>query len=556
MKKVILALVVLALLAGVSFFLLKGKGKVDGANFLPADNLLYVSFPDVARTKERWPKTALAQIGAEPAVADFLSKPLDQLSGGGGEASDLFNKVNPHSLFLAVTTLRQTGAHAVLGFKFSGSRKDLDAAMARLYEVIGKNFPNPSTTTADYDGDTVTTFTGARPMIFSAVHGEWGFLSDHEPTLRQTLDRAAGRDKSGSLASAADFQRVLGKLPKEPDFFWYAAPQPLFELILAMGKKQGARVNEKQLQQIEKVRAIGGTLAFDGAEQREATFVLYPDGPKIPPIDRAPMALTTPETRFYYDASLDWTTVASDDYLASLPPEAQAFLARAAIDLKQLPGIFGNDLGLILNWAPSAGIPTAMLALQVKDRARAEAVASAVFTGLGIDATPGDIKGAKVFGIPSFKTPLLDPSLAVGDKFAILSLNTAEIERALSIADGAPTLESAPDFKSALSAYKDAGQAFGYVDSKALFERVYNMARGVIMLAGAFSPNVSKMVDVSKLPGTDDISRHLGPILYTNKQFSDGFLIESSGPITLSQAVMLIAIGAGAGYASQMMGAH
>ena len=67
------------------------------------------------------------------------------------------------------------------------------------------------------------------------------------------------------------------------------------------------------------------------------------------------------------------------------------------------------------------------------------------------------------------------------------------------------------------------------------------------------SPNVGKVVDVNKLPDTETISRHLNPILYTNRQVADGMLIESSGPITLSQAVMLIAGGVGASYAGQLM---
>jgi hypothetical protein len=130
------------------------------------------------------------------------------------------------------------------------------------------------------------------------------------------------------------------------------------------------------------------------------------------------------------------------------------------------------------------------------------------------------------------------------------------MSRALSLQPGAPTLESSDAFKPALAAYKQDGQAFGYLDSKGLFERIYNLLRPIAIFAGGMSPDVSKLIDVQKLPETETISKHLSPVLYTNKQTADGILIESSGPITLSQAVVLIVGGAGASYASQMMGPH
>ena len=115
-------------------------------------------------------------------------------------------------------------------------------------------------------------------------------------------------------------------------------------------------------------------------------------------IDRAPMALTTPETAFFYDASMDLATVSSDDYFASLPAEAQTFLTNAKIDLKALPGISGNDLGLLLSWPANAMFPTALLAVEVRDRARAQATFESAFAGLGLVTTKAEQGAATVFG--------------------------------------------------------------------------------------------------------------------------------------------------------------
>jgi len=555
MKRLLVLLVVLALLVGGACYFFFKSGPVQAAQLLPADSVLFVAVPDVRTSLDRWPKTALAQIGAESAVADFLKKPLELAASKGGiEGLDLLLRVKPGRLFVAVTGVRETGADVMLGFEYFGARSELDGAMERLYHELDKTVPNAKRTTADYQGDTVTTFMGAAPLLFSGAHGSWGFLSNSETALKQALDRAAGRDKSPSLAANEDFKAVAAHLPKDPDFAWFARFKPVVDLVLAIGEKQKTGgVNEKQIAQLKKMKAVGGTLRFEGADQKEATFILYPDAPKLPEIDRSPMALTTPETTFYYDATLDLKTVASDDYYASLPPEAQAFLAAAKIDLKQLPQIFGHDAGVIVSWPASAMIPSVLAVLEVKDRQRVTALVEGLLGKVGVATTASELHGARVVGFPAAKIQLIDPALAINEKFVYASLTGSELERALSAQPGAPTLETAASFKPALPAYKADGQAFGYLDCKGLFEGIYNRVRPIAIFAAAMSSDVGTYVDVNKLPETETISRHLSPIVYSNRQLSDGWLIESSGPVTLSQVFFAGAIGGSAAYVSQVM---
>jgi hypothetical protein len=555
MKRVVLLLLVLLLLAAGAFYWFSRQGVTEGAQLVPAGSVLYVAVPDVRRSLERWPKTSLAQIGAEPAVADFLKKPMELAASKGGlEGLDLLFRVKPGRLFFAVTAVRETGGDLVLGFQYFGGRKDLDGAMDRLYREAEKMVPNAKRTTADYRGDQITTFAGAAPIFFSGTHGSWGFLSNSETALKQSLDRAAGRDKSPSLAASDDFKTVLGHLATMPDFAWFARLKPVVDTLITLGAKQSAgAMNTQQLAQLEKIKALGGTLLFDGANQKEATFILYPDAPKVPAVDRSPMAFTTPGTTFYYNATMDWSTVTSDEYAASLPPAAQAFLTGANIDLKQLPKMFGNDLGLIVNWPASSMIPSVLAVAEVKDRHQVEGLLEGLILKSGLPTTTSELQGARIFGLPAGKIQLVDPAVAVSDKFVFAALSASELERALSVAPGSATLESGEAFKPALAAYKADGQAFGYLDSKALFEGIYNRVRPIAIFAGAMSADVGRFVDVDKLPETEVISRHLSAIVYANRQLADGWLIESSGPITLSQAFFGGAVGASATYMSQAL---
>ena len=58
-------------------------------------------------------------------------------------------------------------------------------------------------------------------------------------------------------------------------------------------------------------------------------------------------------------------------------------------------------------------------------------------------------------------------------------------------------------------------------------------------------PGVSDIIDGSKLPETETIARHLQPIVYGQTRLPEGYLVESSGPITMNHA-FLIAAAAGA----------
>ena len=71
------------------------------------------------------------------------------------------------------------------------------------------------------------------------------------------------------------------------------------------------------------------------------------------------------------------------------------------------------------------------------------------------------------------------------------------------------------------------------------------MLRQVIVFGAAVVPGASAIIDASKLPETETIAKHLQPIVYNQIRIPEGYLVESSGPITMNQAVFLgVAAGA------------
>jgi len=49
------------------------------ANLLPADTALFIHMPDAEKNRDAWHRTDLYQLYREPAVQDFLQKPISRL---------------------------------------------------------------------------------------------------------------------------------------------------------------------------------------------------------------------------------------------------------------------------------------------------------------------------------------------------------------------------------------------------------------------------------------------------------------------------------------------
>jgi hypothetical protein len=64
-----------------------------------------------------------------------------------------------------------------------------------------------------------------------------------------------------------------------------------------------------------------------------------------------------------------------------------------------------------------------------------------------------------------------------------------------------------------------------------------------------FNPHANDYGDLSKLPAAEVISKHLSPIVYSQSSDENGYLIESTGPVTFTD--LLLGLGAGVGFAAR-----
>jgi hypothetical protein len=60
-------------------------------------------------------------------------------------------------------------------------------------------------------------------------------------------------------------------------------------------------------------------------------------------------------------------------------------------------------------------------------------------------------------------------------------------------------------------------------------------------MGATFYPNLSKNVDMAKLPPAQAIAKHLSPIVMSQRYEGDGYVTESVGPVTFREATLGLA---------------
>jgi hypothetical protein len=540
MKKIAIGFLIAALLVLGGVILFKRSGGESQAPALaPADTVLFVNIPNIPRTGFRWIGTSLAQIAAEPEMQEFLKLPLKNLTDAPstGEASGVLVALKPSNIFLAATHDETRGAQALLGFQFWGNRKDYDNAITRLRQEMPNAGQEPIKEV--HNGREILSTQHGDLVLYSAAAGRWGFLSTDLDQMRSALDRASGAPSQSSLKTNPRFLAVSAHLPAEPELMFFFEPEKALDSLLTLGRLAGASAIPSQVEELKSAEAIGGALKIDGPLQRDTLFVLRPSQQdSLTKLGYPAMRLTTKDTTVFFDIDLNFAAIpALVEGLAEAYPTLSGLAKPMADTAAQ---IYGPECALLASWPEGNMAPSPVLAITVKDAARSLDFLKETI-GIVPAANQQDYKGHTLFTFPTGYASL---SMAQSDDFLLLGMSADTILNAMEANKTGATLEDATDFKQAMPALASANEAFCYIDTRTVFTRIYNSFLPVIRFGAAMMPDLKKNLDVSKLPKAETIAKHLPPIVLSQKRTTEGTLVESSGPITMTQFLLLGGAGA------------
>jgi len=158
--------------------------------------------------------------------------------------------------------------------------------------------------------------------------------------------------------------------------------------------------------------------------------------------------------------------------------------------------------------------------------------------------TQTDKDGVRYFSKQSAATLVaITPTIALSDRILIAGLNPVSVEEAVKRSTSSPSeLSNSQTYKAAERLLPAPTNFFSYVDTAVLYSRLDASLRPMLLMAAAFVPAIARSVDLGKLPSPEVITKHLSPIISSQRYEREGYVAESLGPITLDQAAIGLAI--------------
>ena len=218
---------------------------------------------------------------------------------------------------------------------------------------------------------------------------------------------------------------------------------------------------------------------------------------------------------------------------------------------------FGVELAALADWPSNTHWPSFLVMLPVRDSAKAGKILDAL---LRSDEERGWVQTEKEGvryvskqSVASFVA--ITPTIALSDRMLIAGLNPVSVKEASKrSAVGSSELADFPTYKAAAGLLHPPTDFFAYIDTALLYSRLDASLRPMLLMAAAFVPTVAASIDPGKIPAAEVITKHLSPIVSSQRYDGDGYIAESIGPITLDQLGIGVAMLSGFGAAARQTG--
>jgi hypothetical protein len=533
---------------------------------LPRETIFLAHMPDFNQTRDQWRQSDIYKLYREPEVQNFLQKPLANLSTPkdfGAQTLAEFEQLEPKNVFFALTSLDDNSPKLAGGFRFQGSVADAERVIGKWRSKFLERNPGARREKLHYEHHEIDLVAATPFTLATAYDRPWFFAATDLTELKGLLDRADGRAKSPKETLDTDeaYQAAISHRPSNYALFFYLQPKTFAARLAALRAAIQSPAATKQQTILEQVRSISGATRLEGGKIYDVLFVGMPrlesrDGGKA--LTRSSLTLGTKETFFYLSVLLNLgermeTLNQAAGFSGMTQKFAQAF-SDSGITADDWKAAFGLELGSLADWPSSAHWPTLLLTLPVLDVAKAGKIVEAA-TAPDEDAiwTRAEKDGVRYFSMQSSATLVaITPTIALSDRLLVAGFNPVSVEEAVKRSGGASSeFSDSPSYKSAARLVPPPTNFFAYIDTQLLYSRLDASLRPMLLLAAAFMPALSSSVDLGKIPSPEVITKHLSPIVSSQRYERDGYVAESVGPITFNQSVIGLAILSGTGAAAR-----
>ena len=549
MKRLGFLVLLAAVAAGGVVYTVRQSRSVSNAAviaLLPRTTIAVVHLPDFNRTRDDWHQTDIYKLSQEPAVRDFLNRPLSKVPQRDATSQTIseIEQLAVKDAFVAVTSIENNEPHLVGGFRFRGSESDAEKVIARWRSDIVRDPAQRET--VEYQQHKIDIVGTAPNQIATVYDGQWFFASNDLAELKTVLDRTDRREKDPQTVLQSDetFRAAVAHMPASYALLFYVQPKSVSEKLTALRNTIGAAGNGTG--PVGQIRSVCGATRFESGKMRDVLFVGMPQGQPGRKLTRSSLNLGTADT-FLYLATLINPDSFTGINQAGLPTASwlqKVFdaAARGGVTADDWKAAFDLELGSMAEWPQSARWPSVIATLPVKNLARATKVVGVMTRAIDEDAawTKSEKNGVIYFYMQTPAALLaITPTIALSNRILVIGLDPVSVEAAMKrSANTGSNLASLPTYKSAELAVSAPTGAFVYLDTALLYTRLDAALRPMLLMSAAFMPAISDYVDVGKLPSAEVVAKHLSPIVSSQRYERDGYVTESVGPVTLSEAAI------------------
>ena len=337
MKKVIPAVIVLVAIAAVAFVFLKKAvvHHVHATELAPAETIFFAPFPDLRRTAERWPKTALAQIGAEPEVqgAPWRNRrpSAPEMKLWEQKIAQL-EQVAPGEAFIAVTSIEGNQPRFIAGLSFGGRKADVDALLAEPRAEMKQNWPSGKADITMQGKIEIETFTYQDTVVGEAYAEDWYFVSNDMELLRHTIDIAGQGLGEKGLGASDLYRKSTARLPADGEVVLFGQVGTISDRIISLLTAASQAPDPKQVAEWKKIQAIAWGTKFEDALMRDTLFIFSPGNTVEQPLAQNALALSDANTFLTYSTLLPASIDVADSSMGiirTMVPGFAGFRGRA-----------------------------------------------------------------------------------------------------------------------------------------------------------------------------------------------------------------------------------
>ncbi|MBO0696176.1 MAG: hypothetical protein J2P56_08760, partial [Verrucomicrobia bacterium] len=557
MRRIVLLIIAAAIAAYAGWYYWKFSQQASAASvstLLPRNTIFFALMPDFGRTRDEWHRSDVYQLYREPAVQDFLRKPLSNLPTSntlGAQTLQQIQRLDPKNAFLALTSLDDNAPSIVGGFRFRGSQEDAEQIIDKWRAMLLEQRPGTKREKLQYRRHEIDLVAATPFTLATTYDGPWFFAATNVTELKALLDRVDHRAKNpdDTLDKDEAYQMAVSHRPSNYALFFYLQPKAFSERLAALRAAVRSSPTPGETTMLEKMRCIAGSTRFDNGKIRDLLFLgmakLEPDAA----LNRSSLTLGTKETFFYLAMLINLGEKMEElnqaAALGGTMPKVFQDLATTGITTDDWKAAFGLELGVLADWPSNAHWPSLLLTVPVLDRTRASKIIEAIARDEeGAVWTQTEKDGVRYFSKQSAATLVaVTPTIALSDRILIAGFNPVSVEEGMKRSTGGSSeLADSQTYKAAERLLPAPTNFFSYVDTALLYSRLDASLRPMLLMAAAFVPAIARSVDLDKLPSPEAITKHLSPIVTSQRYDRDGYVAESLGPITLDQAAIILAV--------------